>query len=102
MLEVDLRKHGFNAGPITFLKATWRTPGSRLVVVHYANGGLEAPEGLRVDLDKQTAFDSVGDPDLDAGIVKLLPSLCALVARERCDTDGRYRRDTAINIDRSA
>lgn len=54
---VEIRNHGFDFGPVTFLRAELSVKRSPFAVVHYAYKGREQKYGLRLDLHKLVFLD---------------------------------------------
>jgi hypothetical protein len=68
-----------DAGRIHLLRAEWWTPGSRFVLIRYAVDGKEPDLGLRMDMDKRSIMDSLGDDDLDRAVRDRIPQIWELV-----------------------
>lgn len=58
--SVDLRKVE-EIGPVSLLRAEWKDPNARFVLVWYAVRGHEQPLALRLDLDKRVFLDDIDD-----------------------------------------
>jgi hypothetical protein len=65
---VDLEAKVTDIGAIHFLRAEWKDPKSRFVLIRYSIGGKEEPFGLRLDLDKKAILDDVGDDDTSRAV----------------------------------
>jgi len=59
--SVDLHGKISDIGAVHFLRAEWKNPQSRFVLIRYAVHEKEEPYGLRLDLDKKAILDDVGD-----------------------------------------
>ena len=59
--SIDLRGKVPDAGRVHFLRAEWKVPQSRFVILRYSMGDTEPSFGLRLDLDKVAILDDVGD-----------------------------------------
>jgi hypothetical protein len=59
--SLDLRGKISDIGAVQFLRAEWKNPLSRFVLIRYAVDAKEEPYGLRLDLDKKAILDDVGD-----------------------------------------
>jgi hypothetical protein len=66
--SVDLRGKILDAGPVHFLRAEWKVPQSRFVILRYALDNQEQPLGLRLDLDKRAILDDVRDEETSAAV----------------------------------
>ena len=64
--SIDISEKLPPVGSVRFLRAEWKTPGARFVLVWYAINGREQPLALRLDLDKQVFLDDL-PPLPDAG-----------------------------------
>lgn len=53
IVSVDLRGKIPDAGKVHFLRAEWKVPQSRFVILRFSLGNKEQPLGLRLDLDKR-------------------------------------------------
>jgi hypothetical protein len=65
--SVDLREVP-NAGAVHFLRAEWKVPKSRFVILRIALDDKEQPLGLRLDLDKRAILDDVRDEETSAAV----------------------------------
>jgi hypothetical protein len=65
---VDLEAKVTDIGPIHLLRAEWKNPKSRFVLIRYSIGGKEEPFGLRLDLDKKAILDDVGDDETSRAV----------------------------------
>jgi hypothetical protein len=65
---VDLEAKVTDIGPIHFLRAEWKNPKSRFVLIRYSISGKEEPFGLRLDLDKKAILDDVGDDSTNRAV----------------------------------
>lgn len=52
-------------GAIHFLKAEWKNPEARAVLLRYSVHGQKKEFGLRLDLDKMAILDPLDDADSD-------------------------------------
>jgi len=53
-------------GPVRFLRAEWKAPNARFVLVWYSINDLQEPLALRLDLDKQVFLDDISIEDVYA------------------------------------
>jgi hypothetical protein len=88
IITVDLRGRVPGGRSIEFLRAemngSMRTP---FALIRYALNGKEVAEGFRIDLDKQTIFDRLGDPETDAVIERAAPLIANLLAPAAIERD---------------
>jgi hypothetical protein len=83
---VDLRGKVPDIGPIHFLRAEWKDPNSRFVLVRYSKKGGEEPEplALRLDLDKRAILDdAVDDPIVNKAVRAHAADIGSIVIEER-------------------
>jgi hypothetical protein len=59
--SIDLHGKISDIGTVRFLRAEWKNPQSRFVLIRYSVDAREEPYGLRLDLDKKAILDDVGD-----------------------------------------
>jgi hypothetical protein len=66
--SIDLRGKVPDAGAVHFLRAEWKVPQSRFVIVRFALDDKEQPLGVRLDLDKRAILDDVKDEGTSAAV----------------------------------
>jgi hypothetical protein len=66
--SVDLRGKIPDAGPVHFLRAEWKVPRSRFVILRFALDDREQDLGLRLGLDKQAILDDVEDEETNVAV----------------------------------
>jgi hypothetical protein len=89
--SVDLRGKIPDAGAVHFLRAEWKVPQSRLVIVRFALDNKEQLLGLRLDLDKRAILDDVKDEETSAAVKARAEQIWNIVISYR-----QERRETYI------
>jgi hypothetical protein len=80
---IDLTKELDAIGSLRFLRAEWWPESPRFALLRYTIDGVESRTGIRLDLDKRTILDSVGDSKLDFAIQQNILEIWNIVGREK-------------------
>jgi hypothetical protein len=81
--SVDLRGKIPDIGTVRFLRAEWKNPQSRFVLIRYAVNDKEETYGLRLDLDKKAILDDVGDAATATAVKARAPEIWKIVVDVR-------------------
>jgi len=83
--SVDLREKLPPIGPVSLLRAEWKVPSARFVLVWYAIREEEQALALRLDLDKQAFLDDLAIDDMNANraVKAHAPDVVKVVAAKR-------------------
>jgi hypothetical protein len=88
--SVDLRGKVPDAGSVHFLRAEWKVPQSRFVIVRFSLNDKEQPLGLRLDLDKRAILDDVQDEETSAAVRARASQIWAEVIKHRQEQHETY------------
>jgi hypothetical protein len=90
--SIDLRGKVRDAGQVSFIRAEWKNPESRFMIIRYSMDGAEARYGLRLDLDKAAFLDDVDDPATNNEVQARAGEIWRFVVARRLTGKGRGRQ----------
>ena len=72
-----------DVGVVRFLRAEWKNPQSRFVLIRYAVSDKEEIYGLLLDLDKKAILDDAGDADTATAVKARAEDIWRIVVNGR-------------------